>query len=302
MKKNYRKKYLKKQEKKNFGVLQKQIKKNASSIPPDLHVEVSLYPDLTEIKIIPDSTTDASPKLKNIKKRGVVTGYSNGSRNRHMKHLARLEDYPEYFITLTYPADYPEDKEIIKKHLKNIKKRLQIKFPGSSGTWKLEAQKRGAPHYHFLYDIPDDRPESFDIKQAQKWLARAWYDIVGSQDDKHLVAGTQFVKLNGKKQIKYYVSKYCAKEQYDTHEWGNRWGRIGKQKLSKPVVYRMDGSDLVQLRRLFKRWMKKLSPRYAKRLSWLKSFYVFASKKFTEQILDFINNTSSTAFITPKLE
>lgn len=83
-------------------------------------------------------------------------------------------------VALTYPADFPYDGKIVKRDLDVMRKRVARR--GMAALWVLEFQGRGAPHMHVLVKG----------KVNKQWLSRAWYEIVGSGDEKHLRAGTTY--------------------------------------------------------------------------------------------------------------
>lgn len=74
--------------------------------------------------------------------------------------------------------------------------------------WFLEFQNRGAPHFHlFISEFIVDR-------DSIEWCAKTWFRIVGSDDDRHLRAGTRLEKLrNGRKGTVSYAAKYAAKAE-----------------------------------------------------------------------------------------
>jgi len=269
--------------------------KTYSRIQDSQKFNLIVYPDLVELKINYGNAKRKS-NFKTTVRRGKVKKFSKGSRIHLMKTLAKLESYPSYFIGLSYPAEYPDDKETIKRHLKIMKDHFEKRYSGCSGIWRLESQTRGAPHFHFLLDIADS---NLDIKKERQWLAKDWFDIVDSKDDKHLTSGTSFKLLQNKGQIKYYVSKYCAKIEIDERLWGNRWGRVGTLVLSAGSTFNMDGKEVLLLRRIIKKWLKKKSPRYSKKMSFLTSFFLLVNSLFIEKIIYYINNISSGSFIFP---
>jgi hypothetical protein len=55
-----------------------------------------------------------------------------------------------FFVTLTYPREYPEDPEVCKRHLKALRKRLQREFEPFAAFWRMGIQRRGAWHFHLL--------------------------------------------------------------------------------------------------------------------------------------------------------
>jgi hypothetical protein len=145
-----------------------------------------------------------TPKKK-VAKRGAVKTFSRSSRRRLMRTLARTKrSNMPIFVTLTYPAIFPEDPQEWKRHLKNFFARLGRQFPGAAGVWKLEPQKRGAPHYHLLI-------WGVDYVDLRFWVPRAWYEVVGSDDKKHLAAGTRVEELRSWNGVMSYASKYLGK-------------------------------------------------------------------------------------------
>lgn len=127
-----------------------------------------------------------------------------------MRKIAELkrDAYP-LFITLTYPADYPTNYRIYKEHLRVFGIYLQRAYPRASFVWRLEFQKRGAPHYHLLaYNVPMSGKKLYSFRA---WIAQTWYEIVASGDEKHLHAGTSSERMRSWRQVARYVSKSVAK-------------------------------------------------------------------------------------------
>lgn len=140
-------------------------------------------------------------------KRGRVTGFSDASRKRLQRKLASVNEgcvvAHRHFLTLTYPGQYPACGREWKRHLDTFIKRLMREYDVQALVWKLEPQKRLAPHYHLLVfaSMPVDR----------SWVAFAWYDIVGSGRPEHLKAGTQCDRIKSWRGVLSYASKYLGK-------------------------------------------------------------------------------------------
>jgi hypothetical protein len=138
------------------------------------------------------------------------------------------------FITLTYPREYPGDWRLWKRQLDTMSKRLARKFPRFGAVWKLEPQMgRGArglgfaPHFHLVVvGLP---------YIAKSWLSESWYNVVGSRDPRHLVAGTQVQLARSHRGVVSYAAKYAAKKQSLPHTWdggvGRWWGVFGRGNL-----------------------------------------------------------------------
>jgi hypothetical protein len=74
---------------------------------------------------------------------------------------------------------------------------------GYSTFWFLEFQERGAPHYHLF--TTNYFPKEF--------VSRRWYEIVNSEDSRHLAAGTRCEKLErGRSGLISYATKYACKQ------------------------------------------------------------------------------------------
>lgn len=86
-----------------------------------------------------------------ITKRGHVTEWSSASR-AELRHLVvNSETRALGMFTLTYPADFPVNGLLSKKHLDNLFRELRRRWGERFlYLWFLEFQSRGAPHYHVL--------------------------------------------------------------------------------------------------------------------------------------------------------
>jgi hypothetical protein len=131
------------------------------------------------------------------------------------------------FVTLTYPAAYPGSWRIWKRQLDSWLKRTRRRLPRCAGVWKLEPQRRGAPHFHLLLvGAP---------YLAKEWISRAWYDTVGSKDPKHLAAGTNVQLAHSHRGVLAYAAKYVAKYERLPADWqdgvGRWWGVFNRAGL-----------------------------------------------------------------------
>lgn len=187
--------------------------------------------------------------------RSYVSGFSPASRLRLMRLAATLRrDCVPIFITLTYPGVYPETPKQWKRHLDTLVKRLRRRFEDCSAIWKLEPQRRGAPHFHLLlygvYQVPDD---------FRSWLSEAWYKVVGSGDERHLKAGTRVEYLRSYRGAVSYAAKYMDKTVDDLPEaWGKPgrfWGVVGRDNL--PVGEVIETPVTWSEACILQRWLRK---------------------------------------------
>jgi len=186
-----------------------------------------------KVKKLEDNNEDEQA----ITKRGKVQGFSSKSRNRLMRTLAKVRrDCLPVFVTLTFPAGYPTI-ERAKRDLDTFIKRLARKFPNIAGVWKLEPQKRGAPHFHLLVWGADHLPMVLFVPQA-------WHEIAGNGDPNHfawhmgLLGNKPCVQIIEKQQgVFWYASKYMSKKVSETFtDWGRWWGVFFRERLPVGAV------------------------------------------------------------------
>jgi len=175
--------------------------------------------------------------------RGTIRGLSPQSRMRLLKKLYRIhwDEKHNKFITLTYPADYPEPGQA-KTHLDTWFKRLRRKFPRTSVLWVLEFQKRGAPHFHGLSPNMPFFPRSE--------LQVMWGEIIGYKDV--YVWIESFPESDAMRYMAKYASKslrkpeeesgeICdsikTKEEPETEWTGRLWGEKNKRFMPYSRLY-----------------------------------------------------------------
>jgi hypothetical protein len=212
-----------------------------------------------------------------------VAGWSRRSRSRMTRTLAQIDWTPMYdrgraaaMVTLTYPGDWltvAPTGRAVKRHLTALWKRWERQW----GTrpqlvWKLEFQRRGAPHVHCLA-VPPAGPGK-DGRLFRDWLSHAWAEVVGHPDpvqrSRHLAAGTgvdyvrgarcfdpkraavYFAKHGGAAGGKEYQHEVPAEWQEQGKGPGRFWGRVGLDVVTAEVDVSV--RDYVQMRRTLRRW------------------------------------------------
>ncbi len=158
------------------------------------------------------------------------------------------------FVTLTWPASFPETPEewaaILEKWRKRLERRFGRQFPG---LWSKEFQRRGAPHYHLVMFPPEGMP----IGPLVRVAAEEWYALTGG--------GFHAGAVKSWKATRAYLGKFQAAERVQHGEnttentteprrTGRSWGWFRKVLLG--IIYdrrRLSGAALVTLRRVFRR-------------------------------------------------
>lgn len=136
-------------------------------------------------------------------KRGKVHTFSRGSRMRLLRKFARLQviegaGYRSKVSFLTLTTQRHLHPRVIKRFAQRMFKRVSRKYPSLSVVWRLEFQKRGAPHLHCV---------CFNAPYIDRsWLVESWGELVGQDNP---VVDIRRVKTS--RQLFSYVSKYVAK-------------------------------------------------------------------------------------------
>lgn len=165
-----------------------------------------------------------------------VGEFSASSASRMGRYLRTCVAQYRTLGTLTYTESYGYDGGKAKRDLKVLLqwlKRQSRGTPGWSVFWFMEFQRRGAIHFHFFctdyvhYDA----------------LARKWYEICGSDDIRHLNAGTQVKALqSGRAGTVSYAGKYAAKHVQKVVPaeigWiGRFWGVCGLRETVRASTF-----------------------------------------------------------------
>lgn len=194
--------------------------------------------------------------------RGVVCGFSRKSRKRLLDKLncVPVDVFSDaLFVTLTFPDVFPCAARA-KRCLDTFLKRLRRRYPRCSGVWRMERVRRCsgvnsgelAPHFHVLLFGMSWLPSP--------WLARAWYECVGSGDERHLKAGTSVQRVRSRRAAMSYASKYLAKVETETATNGEQTGRVwsvfGVAWLGVAVrSFALSKSQFYQLRRVLRKYV-----------------------------------------------
>jgi hypothetical protein len=213
-----------------------------------------------------------------------ITEWSRRSRSRMFRAFCELDYGPllerpgiPAMVTLTYPADWltvAPDGKTVKKHLKAFRKRWERAWDlPLLALWKLEFQRRGAPHVHLFTVVPDGR--TVMGQQFREWLSLAWAAVVAHPDPeerrRHQLAGTGTdyaagLRSRDPRRIACYFSKhglYAAKAYQNVvpDEWqepgkgpGRFWGYWGLERCSNAVEVTPQAATMAA--RVMRRWAR----------------------------------------------
>jgi hypothetical protein len=192
--------------------------------------------------------------------RGLIKGFSKQSRRRILRIVATIKRIEKpVFVTNTYPDEFPTDGETMKKHLTRFFKRMIRAYPDAIILWRLEPQKRKsgtnkgeiAPHYHMLiWKVP--------YAELREWIPVNWFEVVGSGDERHLLAGTRVERVRSVHGVLNYTSKYiCKSIEFLVEGWGRYWGIINRDDFKtiqgKSVSVQIDSKTAMTVLRYMRR-------------------------------------------------
>lgn len=228
----------------------------------------------TDVVVEYGSRTD--PPEPDAARRASVTELSRKSLQRLVFTVQNTDIEFMGMITLTYPAVYPENGREAKRHLNRFLSWLRSVDCGAY-VWFLEFQKRGAPHFHILTER--------DMSDRKGDISARWYAAVGSNDEKHLRAGTRAEAIRETDGARRYAAKYGAKRDQKTvparfSDVGRFWGC---SRAVKPVMrqeFDVYGSEPADIARV----LSAVGWQYSERLKELPLSVLYnAGKLFNEK-------------------
>lgn len=200
--------------------------------------------------------------------RGIIRGLSAAARRRLLRVLIRLAppSSGSSFVGLTYHHGHGEDPGRWHTHLDNFLRELRDVYGafGPEWLWVLEAQQRGAPHFHVLI-IWKRAPHPI---QFRRWVARTWHRIADPSSPEHAKAGTSCDAVvpddrRAVRRLTAYLTKYLGKSEQkafidkETGELlpsGRMWGKTHTLLLDEQSVVSLTADELAQFARRIRRW------------------------------------------------
>lgn len=216
-----------------------------------------------------------------------ITEWSRKSRAAMCRTFAELDYSPlvksgrvPAMVTLTYPGAWEAvapDGASVKRHMVLWRKRFQREYGEPARyIWKLEFQRRGAPHIH-LWMAPPMSPGRSGRSFTQ-WLSDAWAQVVDHPDPvqkaRHRLAGTAIDIRNGlkscdPKRLAIYFTKHSSPNLDGDKEYqhivpelwrqpgrgpGRFWGVYGLKKAIAVAEVAQDA--YLTARRIVRRWSR----------------------------------------------
>lgn len=170
-------------------------------------------------------------------KRGAIRGWSKSSVRRLRETLFNkwIPDSTVFGLTLTVPwKDFPED---VGKEFRACLNRFKVSFcrryPNSAFVYRIELQKRKAPHIHAVLHLAK-KDGAFDAGEMSLLWFRAT-PLFGGSASSFIRYGVDSKPLDGGgDNLMRYLCDHASKKKQAQMGWqGRQWGVIGSKNLSQ---------------------------------------------------------------------
>ena len=195
------------------------------------------------------------------REQGDIKKFSQNARRRFIKKLAhinlQLYDKP-LFVTLTYQNELPLTAAELSEQLNRFLTKLRRYGTKFHYVWRLEFQKRGAPHFHFIL-LPFKNTVKKRLYLFHNDILRMWRYSINSWSEAMQKYAVNVQWLDGKKNIFSYISKYAAKEDAENNELytNRRYGFSNGIFLHPIKELQIPYYDFQLLRKLIVAFMKR---------------------------------------------
>lgn len=192
--------------------------------------------------------------------RGDVDEFSHESRKRLLKKFACLQTFDLHnakFLTLTYHHGYQAGPLRAREDLSTFLQYLRDTHPGIRYIWRLELQKRGAPHFHLIVFFPYTQSLE-DVNSFDQTVMHAWHRIADPTSGAHAKYGCKVENVSSRRKCFSYLSKYIAKEDQTSKSAykGRRWGHSRNMNFKPLEDIDVSHGVWVILRRMVRKLLK----------------------------------------------
>lgn len=159
-----------------------------------------------------------------------------------MKLLGKVH-YQSYgtpiFLTTTFHNIGPSNRLELKKILDNYIKSLhKLKF-NFHVIWRLEFQKRGMPHFHFIL-LPLTQLDVNQTESLKRNVKVRWFRYLKDYSYFSHLYSCKFIPVYDMRSVSSYLSKYMAKCDLDSNvrSYGRFWGYTRALKLKPYATFK----------------------------------------------------------------
>ncbi len=217
--------------------------------------------------------------------RGRVSGFSRASRRRLQRTLAAIDwraGGPEQarFLTLTFHR-VPCDWRARWLAWLACARRLGVRY-----IWRLEAQDRGAPHWHLMLWATDG---------ALAALREDWTRIAADGSRAHRRYGWHVLRLDSYRRASAYLSKYLGKVGGACLiiDGARSWGTSRSLPVATPRCATLDQRQYVQVARTARRLARaRRRERRPRAMWWRRSTWLYLPADASLRLLEWVGGVS----------
>lgn len=240
----------------------------------DGHGFLTFYPGAS-LAVVSAPTDDAYAQFEPKSKRGLITSFSDKSRNRLIRKLSTIHRRSEArAITLTFENN-ETDEQSAKSALHAFFERLRVDYRTIGCIWKLEYQTRGACHFHLL---------TWGGWIDKDWISSTWDRIARQNLTRGVSPSTKIEYVGSLHNSGRYLSKYVCKGGFQPggENCGRIWGTHRKRFIPfvEPVTV---GIDAERSRRILDEWSDRFGIPY--RLNTVHIYLTTAQAEELESIM-----------------
>lgn len=275
-------------------------------LPLTSKFSVIVYNNL--IKIKSGYCNPSNPgNCKNIERK--IKTFSLNSRRNLSKHLCRIrfDQYRErFFATLTFHDNYPNKRIVMKNLIDVYQKRLKRLFPELAFVWKLEFQKRGAPHLHYLLLFPQ-RLSYKDRSNLASSIRDNWNELVSKKYKTYECLQVDIRQVGNNEKTASYIMKYVEKldEEINDLSLGRFWALSANLNENPLLVINCDEKFFENFRLILLHYIRdtyKLSEDDYRRIAMNNSFEVCLYKDSALSMLKNLSNKLKLTYIDAQIK
>jgi hypothetical protein len=127
----------------------------------------------------------------------------------------------------------------------------------------------GVDHVQAIVDY--HKSETMAPIELREWVALTWAEVVGSDDPRHLLAGTGCDPVRSFEGVMSYVSKYiCKADSEAAGKLGRWWGIHNRKGLpwAEAVPVQLSAKQATRLMRVARRYVQGHCSKFARKIRW----------------------------------
>jgi hypothetical protein len=200
-------------------------------------------------------------KKRHISKRSTIKTFSKRSRFRLFVAMAQIKSHlvnKPFFITLTYHHGHELREASDKTVLHNFLVSMRDFDQGVQFIWRIDLQKRGAPHYHLIL-FPSINKKIPNRKKYMINVCNIWHRVADPNSRRHKDFGCDVQNISNYRHACSYINKYLAKlpDGETGLDKGKHWG-CSRNLPNKPFdVYKLNEITSPRIIEKLRKWLLK---------------------------------------------